>query len=383
LQSPAGYALDGVGNRLHVVESTGNRVTWTYDKTYQLRNEQRSGSNGYNITYTYDPVGNRLVEINGGARTTSTFDAANQLAKTHTVGGVTTYTSDAAGNLLTARNPSNQRTTNTWEHENRLTRVLLPSSVPNTFVYNGDGQRVQKQDSTGTTKHAWDGQNILLETDGSNVIQVVYTLEPMLDGNLISERRSGTTSFYLFDALGSTTQLVSNAGAVTDRYVYDSWGNILLTTGSSTNWFRYVGHLGYYFDNDVTRYYIRARYYDPASGRFISRDQFWQQASAGTGAGLQTYSYARNDSATFVDPSEFFACTPILVTLCLGCFGTVSALCAALCYEQPWWDKIGEGYGACLDKCVKCKGGSIGGVCSLVACAALIGRLAPAPRSHF
>ena len=55
------YALDAVGNRKRVVESSGNRVTWTYDNTYQLTNEQRSGSNCYNITYTYDPVGNRLV----------------------------------------------------------------------------------------------------------------------------------------------------------------------------------------------------------------------------------------------------------------------------------------------------------------------------------
>ena len=97
----------------------------------------------------------------------------------------------------------------------------------NTFTYNGDGQRVQKQDSTGTTKHVWDGQNILLETDGSNIIQVVYTLEPTLYGNLISQRRSGTTSFYLFDGLGSTTQLANSTGSVTDSYLYDSFGNIL------------------------------------------------------------------------------------------------------------------------------------------------------------
>ena len=118
------YALDPVGNRLRVVESTGNRVTWTYDKTYQLKNEQRSGSNSYNITYTYDPVGNRLTEINGGVRTTSTYDAANELTRSQVVAGITTYTSDAAGNLLTSRNPSNQRTTNTWDFENRLTQVV-------------------------------------------------------------------------------------------------------------------------------------------------------------------------------------------------------------------------------------------------------------------
>ena len=81
------YALDAVGNRLRVVESTGNRVTWSYDKTYQLKNEQRSGSNGYNITYTYDPVGNRLVLINGGVRTTSSYDAANELTRSQAVRG--------------------------------------------------------------------------------------------------------------------------------------------------------------------------------------------------------------------------------------------------------------------------------------------------------
>ena len=83
------------------------------------------------------------------------------------------------------------RTTNTWDFENRLTQVALPSGIVDTFTYNGDGQRVQKIDSTGTTKHVWDGQNILLETDGSNIIQVVYTLQPQLYGNLISQWRSG------------------------------------------------------------------------------------------------------------------------------------------------------------------------------------------------
>ena len=76
-----------MGNRLRVVESNGNRVTWSYDKTYQLKNENRSGSNGYNITYTYDPVGNRLSEINGGVRTTSTYDAANALTRSQVVAG--------------------------------------------------------------------------------------------------------------------------------------------------------------------------------------------------------------------------------------------------------------------------------------------------------
>ena len=147
-------------------------------------------------------VGNRTLMVNSGALTTYTYNAANELATSQTSAGVTTYTFDGDGNLLTAVAPANQLTTNTWDGENRMTKVALPSGIVDTFTYNGDGQRVQKQDSTGTTNHVWDGQNILLETNASNIIQVVYTLEPRSYGNLISQSRGGVDSFYLFDGLG-------------------------------------------------------------------------------------------------------------------------------------------------------------------------------------
>ena len=249
--------------------------------------------------------------INGGVRTTSTYDAANELTRSQATAGTTTYTFDATGNLLSSRNPSNQRTTNTWDFENRLTQVALPSGSPNTFTYNGDGQRVQKQDSTGTTKHVWDGQNILLETDGSNIIQVVYTLQPEVYGNLISQRRSGTTSFYLFDGLGSTRQLVGSTGSVTDSYLYDSFGNALLTSGTTVNPFQYVGQVGYYRGPDLVQCYLRARYYDPTSGRFISQDPLAERGH------LTTYGYCGNDPASLIDPSGLLA----------G---------AGFCVDKPW-----------------------------------------------
>ena len=46
------YTHDPVGNRTQIVEADGDVVTWSYDPTYQLTNEQRSGTNSYNITYT-------------------------------------------------------------------------------------------------------------------------------------------------------------------------------------------------------------------------------------------------------------------------------------------------------------------------------------------
>ncbi len=270
----------------------------SYDPTYQLTNERRSGANVYNITYSYDPVGNRSLMQSGGALTTYTYNAANEPATSQTSAGTTTYTFDGSGNQFTSQAPGNQRTTNTWDGENRLTQVSLPSGIRNTFSYNGDGQRVVKQDSMGTTRHVWDGQNVLLETDGSNVIQVVYTLEPQVYGNLISQRRSGTSSFFLFDGMDSTRQLTSATGLLTDGYVYDSWGCILASIGSTSNSFRYTGRLGDYFDTDLTDYYLRVRYYSPSLGRFRSRDPVYE---------VTWYVYVSNRPSHSVDPSGLFA----------------------------------------------------------------------------
>ena len=78
------YRYDALGNRLGATEVDGSLVTWTYDSTYQLVGEQRTDAGGsttltYNTTYTYDPLGNRLVKWDSGSLTTSTYDVANQL----------------------------------------------------------------------------------------------------------------------------------------------------------------------------------------------------------------------------------------------------------------------------------------------------------------
>jgi YD repeat-containing protein len=190
------YNYNAVGNRTRVLEADGPVVTWSYDPTYQLTNEQRSGSNSYNITYTYDSAGNRTLKVSNGAPTTYAYNAANEMATSQTSVGVTTYAFDGNGNLLTTLAPGNQWTTNTWDGDDRLTQVALPTAITDVFTYNGDGQRVQKQDSSGTTTHVWDEQNILIETNLSSVVQVVYTLAPVTYGNVVSQTRSGTDSFY-------------------------------------------------------------------------------------------------------------------------------------------------------------------------------------------
>jgi RHS repeat-associated protein len=174
--------------------------------------------------------------------------------------------------LLTTLAPGIQLTTNTWDGENRLTKVALPTAIVDSFTYNGDGQRVQKQDSTGTTNHIWDEQNILLETNASNIVQVAYTLEPLVYGNLVSQSRGGVDSFYLFDALGSARELTGTGTSIASQYIYDSWGNLVFTSGSIKNPYTFQGRCGCYFDVDSGVFQLRARYYVSTPARFLSRD---------------------------------------------------------------------------------------------------------------
>ncbi len=292
------YKYDKAGNRTRVVEANGVVVTWTYDSIDQLTSERRSGANGYAITYTYDAAGNRLTKWNGSVRSTYVYDAANQLTRYQEPGGYTTSVYDGAGNMAITRSFSSQRTTYSWDNDNRLTKVKLPSGTINTIAYNSDGQRVQKQDSSGTAKHVWDRQNVLLETDGNNIVQVAYTLELAEYGKLISQNRGSMTSYYHFDGLGSTDRLSDSSGTVTDSYGYGAFGEVVPGSGDTINPYKYGGQSEYYYDLDTALCYLRARYYDPTRGRFLSRDSLGLVSSD-----ANIYCYVRNNPILLIDPS--------------------------------------------------------------------------------
>jgi RHS repeat-associated protein len=106
-------------------------------------------------------------------------------------------------------------------------------------------------------------------------------------------------SYYQADGLGSVTSLTNAAGTATQNYTYDSFGNIIATTGSLVNSFRYTGRE---FDTETSLYYYRARYYDPGTGRFLAEDPV--RFSGGT----NFYIYVTENPVNFVD--QFGLCPP-------------------------------------------------------------------------
>jgi len=137
-------------------------------------------------------------------------------------------------------------TTYTWDGENRLTALALPGGSVITNTYGSDGLRRNREDGVETAKYLWDGSRILLESDGSDVTQAVYTSSVGAYGDTVSQRRSNATHYHHPDHLGTIWNLSDSSQATSDSYVFDAWGNQLASTGSTVNPFRYVGRLGYY-----------------------------------------------------------------------------------------------------------------------------------------
>jgi RHS repeat-associated protein len=136
--------------------------------------------------------------------------------------------------------------------------------------------RNRKASAAPRSSEFWDFENYLAETDDQNEIQAVYTNEPQQYGNLISQyRKDGaiwTPSYYKYDALGSTRALTDDGGDGTDTYIYDAWGNEVTASGTTVNPFRWVGRVGYYYDEKSGTFHIRARVYEPVVGWWMSQD---------------------------------------------------------------------------------------------------------------
>jgi RHS repeat-associated protein len=118
------------------------------------------------------------------------------------------------------------------------------------------------------------------------------------DDELLAQTRSGTVSYDLSDGQNNVRLLTDANGAITDQYRYDAYGNLLSSQGTTVNPYRYTGQQ---LDSLTGLYDLRARYYDPTSGRFLSRDTAGIDVS--NPVEVNRYSYAQDDPINLIDPS--------------------------------------------------------------------------------
>lgn len=287
------YAHDPAGNLLSAVHN-GDVFTYTYDALDRLT--RVDGPGGAWETYTYDEVGNRLSLETPLGEVTYVYDEADQLVSlSDTRSGstvVTTFTYDPRGNLQT-RTSAQEQLVYAWDAAGQLQRIAFPDGSYLAYTYGPNGQRLSRRGRDGAvTFFVYSGYNLIEERDELGNRLAAYTYAPGLDRPL-SMQRGGQTFYYRYDRQGSAIGLIDEAGNQVVSYTYDAWGNPLSQDGTLLNPFRYSGRE---WDADAGLYFLRSRYYDPALGRFVSRDPL------GPSDGTNLYGYAAGNPLKYNDP---------------------------------------------------------------------------------
>ncbi|MFJ5308954.1 DUF6531 domain-containing protein [Streptomyces sp. NPDC088350] len=323
-------------------------TSYSYDTNGRLLAEctAPSGSTGCptgssKTTYTYDKVGNRTTKATGTASTGYTYDAADELTKAVTGSTTTAYTYDADGNQT-----SSGTTTYKYNAASRLSGATVGSTTY-AYTYDAAGNRTTtKTNGTLSRTTYWDVNNPLPqvadETNGSGTLIGDYRYDPL--GEPQALRTSGGSFYDHHDLSGSITDLTSSAGVDQTKYSYDAYGNTTATalvTGAPANPFAYTGQ---YQDPAGTAlgYQLRARTYDPSTGRFTSTDPAPRSVADPASS---SYAYTDDNPTTLTDPSG--AC-PLCVSAAVG--GIVGGVLGGVSYSLSHphdfsWSGLGKAAG--------------------------------------
>ena len=189
------------------------------------------------------------------------------------------YEYDAHGNLIARlqgkrESQAQTRTQFTWDAAHQLVRADVArgpdaSASIKTFTYAYDalGRRVTKSDGFGATHFAWDGDRMAVEQRGGNETTHLYRPDTFVP---LAQVHNGLLNHLHTDHLGTPLEASNDAGKITWRATYRTWGN--LVTEEIAEIQQSVRFQGQYFDEETGLNYNRFRYYDSRAGRFISQD---------------------------------------------------------------------------------------------------------------
>ena len=269
-QTPASYSYDAKGRVTSMTPGTGTA-----------------------LSYGFDASGN-LTTLPTGA--TASYDNAGEATSSALSGTTTSYAYNADGQRLTATAGTTTAASATWNGAGRLTAYTNPAATMTSATYDGTGLRTATittpsgQPAT-SAQYVWNATaavpELLMDSTGAYIYGTgVAPIEQV-------DLATGTATYLVTDALGSVRGTVSPAGALTGTTGYDAWGNPQTAGGlTATTPFGFAG--GY--TDPTGLIYLVNRYYDPATGQFLSVDP--QVAST-----RQPYAYAAGNPVSETDPT--------------------------------------------------------------------------------
>ena len=307
-------------------KSTKKTAAYTYDMLGRITRETKTGRE--DISYTYDANNNRKQMTIGNKTTAYQYNKNDELLRTDTLhtdtekNDVVIYKNDKNGNQLATVNRSeipaeakdtsyidvdvtlgdNQLNDNVVNHYNALNQLTetLTKNYKVSFTYDAEGLRTSKTVNGKKTVFIWDGNQLVMELSESGIVKKRY-----IRGNDLvyvdkeADKDSGKfedKQYYVTDSHGNVVQLTNVDGKIIKTYEYDSFGNEVNLDKKDENPFRYCGE---YYDKETEEIYLRARYYQPTVGRFLTRDTY--TGESGDPLSLHLYTYCGNDGMNKCD----------------------------------------------------------------------------------
>jgi len=291
---------------------TGGATTYGYDPLNRV-------TTGTTAAYTYDAASQLVTSTpTGGSATDYAYNTDGQLCWTASSSGscgsaptgATTYSDNPAGERVSSTPSGGQATTEGWDQAGDLTCETAPNSssyscasqnaaYTTTFAYNGDGLRTSDVPAGGSTQQfTWDVASSVpnLLEDGTNY----YLYGPNVDTAPVEQiSASGSTPSWLISDTTGVREQVSSTGTVTGSMSYDTYGNRCSSCSISTPF----GFEGAYSDGTGFVYLVH-RYYDPATGQFLSSDPLVNITG-------QPYAYSNDDPVNESDPLGLWGWNPI------------------------------------------------------------------------
>ena len=303
----AKYTYDGNGNRTSKNEKffmqndrtpTSAVTQYAYDSMNRLTMESR---NGFTTAYTYDMAGNRTGRLKGDDKEEYRYNSRNQLTELTGMGRRTSYQYDPAGNLTQEQRFIQERAETrkyTYDAYNRNTEVRGEDFLHKNF-YDAEGLRNRIEENGKATDFVYSGDMLYSEREVNSTRECRYILgneylgheDTVQDVTFSGEKQKQEYS-YITDEQGSLRYIL-NAGRQTETcQEYSAFGETISREGAPSR----LGYNSQMGDELTGLTYLRARYYNPATGRFTQEDVIYDD-------GFNLYAYCGSNPVIYCDPS--------------------------------------------------------------------------------
>lgn len=276
------------------------RSEYTYDNINRLKTViNKVGSNIISqYSYGYDPNGNITSVTENGAITQYTYDDLNRLTGINRAGGEEiSYEYDSRGNrteLVVSQAIIDNLTSGTFSYNSWDELAQFTGAATYQYQYDPEGLRTKKESSGGTIRYHLDNSGrVIAESNAAGQV----TAQNIWGYKALARKVNGAYYYYIYNGHGDVVQVLDINGNIVNSYTYDEWGNVRNKAEQIANPIRYAGE---YYDEESGLYYLRARYYDPSIGRFISEDS--NEGQLNNPLSLNLYTYCENDPVKYVDP---------------------------------------------------------------------------------